>query len=435
MNQQPNSSTDTARISLLPVLSVNFVGTLGFSIVVPFLVFLVTKWGGNALVYGLIGATYSAFQLIGAPILGRWSDRYGRRKILLLSQLGTLVSWIIFLLAFFVPVRVIGDIDSIILGQFTLTLPLILLFLARAADGITGGNVSVANAYLADITDEADRSKNFGRMALSGNLGFVLGPALAGLLGATIYGELLPVVAALLISVVAALIIVFGLKEFDPCALTRAPTHRSVRKVFGQEHKECFSIRDPKPVNFRSILKLSNIPRLLGVYFLVMLSFSFFYIGFPVHAVSELLWSVTDTGTFFAYLSLVMVLVQGPLLARASRKYSDATLAIGGTLILTMGFISLFWSSTPLIYLAATLIALGNGLMWPSVMAILSNAAGDLYQGAVQGAGGSIGAIASIIGLIAGGLLYDWLGAWVFVIAAIIVVPVSVLTPRNRQLR
>ena len=161
MNYPANPSNGTARISLLPVLSVNFVGTLGFSIVVPFLVFLVTKWGGNALVYGLMGATYSAFQLVGAPILGRWSDRFGRRKILLLSQLGTLFSWFVFLIAFFVPVRVIADIDSTMLGQFAVTLPLVLLFLARAADGITGGNVSVANAYLADITDEPDRSKNF----------------------------------------------------------------------------------------------------------------------------------------------------------------------------------------------------------------------------------------------------------------------------------
>jgi MFS family permease len=430
MNQQPNSSNNPAEISLLPVLSVNFVGTLGFSIVIPFLVFLVTKWGGNALVYGLIGATYSAFQLIGAPILGRWSDRYGRRKILLLSQLGTLVSWLIFLIAFFVPVRIVEDIDSTIMGQFTLTLPLILLFLARAADGITGGNVSVANAYLADITDEEDRSKNFGRMALSGNLGFVLGPALAGLLGATIYGEILPVVAALLISILATLIIVFGLKDFDPCVLTHVPTPRSMRKVFGQEHKECFSIRDPEKVNFRTILRLSGVPRMLGVYFLVMLGFSFFYIGFPVHAIEELRWTVADTGAFFAYLSLVMVLVQGPLLARASKKFSDAALAFVGTLILTIGFISLFWSSIPVIYLAATLIALGNGLMWPSVMAMLSNAAGDMHQGAVQGAAGSIGAIASIVGLIAGGLLYNWLGAWVFVLAALVILPVSIVTPR-----
>lgn len=430
MNQQATSSDSTARISLLPVLSVNFVGTLGFSIVVPFLVFLVTRWGGNAFVYGLIGATYSAFQLIGAPILGRWSDKYGRRKILLLSQLGTLVSWLIFLIAFFVPERVIDDIDSTTLGQFTLTLPLALLFLARAADGITGGNVSVANAYLADITDEEDRSKNFGKMALSGNLGFVLGPALAGLLGATMLGEILPVVVALLISIVATLIIMFGLKEFDPCVITRNPTPRNMRKVFGQEHKECFSIRDSEQAGFRTILKLPDVPRLLGVYFLVMLGFSFFYIGFPVHAVKELRWSVTDTGAFFAYLSLAMVLVQGPLLARASKQFPDATLAFAGTLILTTGFISLFWSSMPVIYLAATLIALGNGLMWPSVMAILSNAAGNRHQGAVQGAGGSIGAIASIVGLIAGGLLYNWLGAWVFVLAAFVILPVSIISPR-----
>jgi len=409
---------------------VNFVGTLGFSIVLPFLVILVTQWGGNALAYGLIGATYSTFQLIGAPILGRWSDRYGRRKILLLSQAGTLLSWVIFLIAFFVPERIVGNIDSTVLGQFTLTLPLALLFLARAADGITGGNISVANAYLADITEEKDRSRNFGRMALSGNLGYVLGPALAGLLGATIFGEILPVVAALAISILATLIITFGLKELDPCALTRSPNPHSMRKVFGQEQKDCFSIRDPVKAGFRDILGIPNVFRLLCVYFLVMLGFSFFYIGFPVHAVNTLRWSITDIGMFFAYLSLVMVLVQGPVLARASKKLSDGVLAFSGTLILTIGFLGLFWSSITTIYLAATLIALGNGLMWPSVMAMLSNAAGDQHQGAVQGAGGSIGATASIVGLIAGGLSYNGLGAWVFVLAAIVILPVSIVTPR-----
>ena len=411
----------------------NFVGTLGFSIVVPFLVFLVNKWGGNALIYGLMGATYSAFQLIGAPILGRWSDRYGRRKILLLSQLGTLLSWMIFLVAFFVPLRIIGETDSTLLGQFTLTLPLILLFLARAIDGITGGNVSVANAYLADVTKEEDRSKNFGKMALSGNLGFVLGPALAGLLAATAYGELLPVMAALIISIVATLIIAFGLKEHDPCVLERPPESRGLRKVFGQEHKDCFKISDPDSVKFSAILRIPDVPILLAVYFLVMLGFSFFYIGFPVHAVKALQWTVTDTGVFFAYLSLLLVVVQGPILGRASRKFSDTALAVGGALILTIGFVCLFWDSTVVIYFAATLIALGNGLMWPSVMAMLANAAGDTHQGAVQGAGGSIGAIASIVGLIAGGLLYDWLGAWIFVFAAICILPVSMLTSLNRR--
>ena len=78
-------------------------GTLGFSIVLPFMVFLVTKWGGNAIVYGVLASTYSLFQLIGAPILGKWSDRWGRRRILLLSQIGTMLSWVIFLAAFVLP--------------------------------------------------------------------------------------------------------------------------------------------------------------------------------------------------------------------------------------------------------------------------------------------------------------------------------------------
>ena len=278
-----------------------------------------------------MGATYSVFQLIGAPILGRWSDRYGRKKILLLSQLGTLFSWIIFAVAFLLPTDAIALITSSVLGDFALTLPLIAMFIARAADGITGGNVSVANAYLADLSNDEDRSINFGRMALSGNLGFVIGPALAGLLGATAYGELPPVLAALVISLVASLIVAFALEDRAPCSIGGELKPRSVRKVFGQEHKDCYELQDPVETGFREILKIRNVARLLTIYFLVMLGFSFFYIGFPVHAVSGLGWSVTQTGVFFAVLSLLMVLVQGPLLARVAKLISDRVLAVGGT--------------------------------------------------------------------------------------------------------
>ena len=416
-------------LSILPILAVNFVGTLGFSIVLPFLVYLVTRWGGNAFVFGLMGATYSIFQLIGAPILGRWSDRYGRKKILLLSQLGTLVSWIIFLVAFVVPDDQLAEVRSASIGQFAITLPLIIMFVARAADGITGGNVSVANAYLADITDDENRSANFGKMALSGNVGFVLGPALAGLLGATMYGELLPVLAATLISLGATFIIAFGLKERDPCAIERAPPRQSVRKVFGQENKECYEVRDTERAGFVDIIGMQHIAQMLTINFLVMLGFSFFYIGFPVHAAGVLQWSVTETGTFFAVLSLLMVIVQGPVLDRMSKKRSERSLIVGGTFILCGGFACLYLEDTMVIYLGAALIALGNGLMWPSVMAMLSIVAGDEHQGAVQGAGGSVGAVASIIGLIAGGLLYNWLGAWVFVLSAAVFLPVVAITP------
>lgn len=402
-------------------------GTLGFSVVLPFLVFLVTKWGGNALVYGLIGATYSFFQLIGAPILGRWSDRYGRRKVLLFSQAGTMLSWLIFLTAFFLPVTVIKDVDSRLLGQFTLTLPLVILFFARAADGITGGNVSVANAYLADITDEDRRSENFGRMAVAGNLGFIFGPALAGLLGATIYGEILPVFAALLISVCATLVIAFGLKETRSHVLERYPDRVSVRKVFGQEQKDCFRIKGANNVSAADILKLPGVVPLLVIYFLVMLGFSFFYIGFPIHAVQGLDWSVIDAGTYFAFFSIALVVVQGPVLAWVSRRVSDQTLIVGGSLILAAGFFLLRGGTNVVVYSAAMLIALGNGLMWPSVMAVLSRVAGGTYQGAVQGFASSAGAVASVAGLILGGLLYNWIGVGVFPVSAVTILVVAVV--------
>ena len=104
-------------------------------------------------------------------------------------------------------------INSAVIGTFAITLPLVVLFFARSLDGITGGNISVANAYLADVSSDENRSKNFGKMAISSNLGFIVGPALAGILGGTIYKEILPVLAAMVVSLIALVVIGFTLKE------------------------------------------------------------------------------------------------------------------------------------------------------------------------------------------------------------------------------
>jgi MFS family permease len=201
------------QIPLYPLLLINFIGTLGFSIVLPFLIFLVIDFGGNAIVYGILAAVYPAFQLVGAPLLGRWSDIYGRKKVLLLSHGGTLIGWIFFLFALFLPVENLFSINSTLFGTFDITLPLLVLFFARAIDGITGGNVSVANAYLADVSSDENRSKNFGKMAISSNLGFIAGPALAGILSGNFYQEILPVMAALFLSLITLIVISFALKE------------------------------------------------------------------------------------------------------------------------------------------------------------------------------------------------------------------------------
>jgi DHA1 family tetracycline resistance protein-like MFS transporter len=376
-------------------LAVNFVGTLGFSIVTPFLVLLVTKWGGNAVIYGLVAATYSIFQLFGAPILGRLSDRIGRRTVLLFSQFGTLLSWGIFLFAFALPEAPIWTIQGGLLGSFAVSLPLILLVIARALDGLTGGNVSVSNAYLSDITTEDHRSRDFGRMAVSTNLGFIVGPALAGLLGATLLGEIVPVIAAFGISAAALALIQFSLVDIRPKAIPAPLELPSACAVYGQENRRSYRLECEKPDGFGAILRLPNMPAILVINFLVLLGFSFFYVAFPIHVVKGLSWSTTQMGGYFAFLSLIMVLVQGPGLEIASKRLPDSTLMSVGGLTLAAGFAMLFASQAVFIYGSAAMIALGNGLMWPTFMSVISKSAGSRLQGAVQGISGSVGAVAS----------------------------------------
>jgi len=419
------------QIPLYPLLLINFIGTLGFSIVLPFLVFLVIDFGGNAIVYGILAAIYPAFQLIGAPILGRWSDIYGRKKVLLISHGGTLVGWIIFLFALFLPNENLFSINSLLVGTFVITLPLVILFIARALDGITGGNVSVANAYLADVSSDINRSKNFGKMAISSNLGFIVGPAIAGILGATIYKEILPVLAALFLSLVTLIVIGFTLKESKPSAgVIQVPVKGNIGKVFAQECKECYKIVNPKKLRFLDIFKLTHISFLLFLYFLIFLGFSIFYTSFPIHAVLGLKWSITEMGIFYAVLSGIMILVQGPILRKALQKFSENKLVIIGSLVLGINFIFFLSNNILLIYTAAVLFAIGNGLMWPSLLSILAKKAGTVHQGAVQGVASSFASLASIIGLTIGGVLYNAIGATTFLITAGVIFTVFIISFR-----
>jgi DHA1 family tetracycline resistance protein-like MFS transporter len=416
--------------AFFPLLVINFVSSLGYSIVIPFLVFMVIQFGGNAFVYGIIGAVYSAFQLIGAPLLGKWSDIQGRKKILLYSAIGNVVGWGIFLIAFQVPLVEIFNLNLGAYGALVITLPLLVLFLGRAVEGLSGGNISVANAYVADITTDNERKKSYGKMAVSQNLGFVIGPALAGMLGATALGNILPVIAAMVISALAVLLIIFYLPNIKPKSYCESSDKNTVQKILGAENKECYKHKNEEKITLKKILKIRFLPFLFVLYFLIFLGFNFFYTAFPVHVVKAMNWSTSQMGIFFAGLSLGLVIVQGPVLSLLSKKFSDSILIIVGNLILGANFILLYTSDNALYYVAGGLFAIGNGLMWPSFLSLISKAASEKTQGSVQGFASSMGSLASIIGLIAGGVLYEKFGSSTFLIAGAIIYLVFFLSFR-----
>lgn len=396
---------------ILPLLAVNFIGALGMSIVLPFLVFLVEDFGGNGVVYGLMGATYPFFQFIFGPVLGNWSDRWGRKRILLLSQAGTLLSWCVFLFALLLPVTQIHTLNDSLLGSISITIPLVLLFVARAFDGLTGGNVAVANAYLADISDDSNRQRNFGLMSAAANLGFILGPAIAGLLSGFGPRGLYPVIGAIVISITGLLIIIAILPE--------AP-------VDPEE-----AARDTKADHsFSQIMRIKGVFFLMVLYFLIYLGFNFFYTAYPVHSQQGLGWNELHLGFYFSALSLLMLLVQGPGLSLIGGRFRDAGMIVVGALLLSVNFFLIMTGKEIPTYAALFFFASGNGIMWPSFLAILSKVGKKRQQGTIQGIAASGGSLASIVGLVSGGFLYTQIGPWTFGVAGVIILFVAFLSFR-----
>ncbi len=415
-------------VPIFPVLMVNFIGMLGYCIVIPILVFLVKKFGGNEFIYGLLGSMYPAFQLIGAPLLGKWSDVIGRRSVLIVSQVGTFVAWMLFILALYLPKMELIAVDSTVLGSFLITLPLICLFIARAFDGLTGGNISVANAYLSDVSTVANRKANFGKMASSGSLGFVIGPAISGLLGASILGELLPVLVAAGVSLTAIAVIYFYLPESKQELVPPNLRDLNVRKLFSMENRECYKMDNCPDTGLRAILRYPQIPFMYLMYFIVFLGFSFFYASFPVFASGYMNWSAAQLGVFLTVSSGIMVLVQGPGLTYLSNKVDSARLVTLGSTMMVANFLLLPTGESVWVYTANVFLSVGNALMWPSFLAILATKGKNNVKGTIMGYANSMGSAASIFGLILGGTLFGQIGPNVFYISAAIFCIVFVLS-------
>jgi DHA1 family tetracycline resistance protein-like MFS transporter len=422
----------TRKISIVPLMAVSFISMLGYGIVLPSLVYVVQTFHGTNFLYGALGASYSACQFVGAPMLGKLSDRFGRKRILFLSVFGSAVAWVLFIVAFRLPMTMMGTFTTSMTGAVSITLPMLCIFIARSFDGLTAGDVSVANAYVADITTHEERKADFGKMGVAGNLGFILGPALAGILAQTPLGLNLPIYLALGTSIFGLLLIVFVLPESRPRKMKEMVENASTQNILGHGAKDTYESEKPAKMTLRKALTMDHIPLLLGIYFVFFLAFSLFVAAMPLYATESLHWSITETGIFFSVLSIVIVITEGPILTWFNKRASAEALTIWGTFIVVLSYISLLVPSPVFAYAAAVLYALGNGLMWPSFLSLLSDRAGE-NQGYIQGLGNSAGALASIAGLLVGGILFTAMKGGVFIVPAALVFIVFVLSFRLKH--
>ena len=303
---------------------------------------------------GLLFAIFSLSQLIAAPILGDLSDRYGRRPVLILSLAGTVLSFVMMALA----------------------QSLAMLFVARIVDGLSGGNISTARAYIADVTEPKDRARAYGLIGAAFGLGFILGPAISGVLATVSYTA--PIWAAAGLTAVAMTMAWIGLPE------TVHRTHAGTGMPF----------RD-----LGAMMKRPDLRRVLLMDFVYWFAFAIFQTTFALFVARRFGFDVPQTGYLFAGFGLLGAVVQGVLIRPVVNRFGDKSTFMLGLVCAATGLIAATLAhSVALFTLALVPLALGIGFGHPTMSSLVSRAARDHEQGRVQGAASAVESLGRTIG-------------------------------------
>ena len=331
-----------------------FVNLVGFGIIIPLLPFYAETFGASPFDIGLLFAVFSLCQLFAAPVLGDWSDKYGRRPILVLSLAGTVVSFVMLALAQNVA----------------------MLFLARAVDGLSGGNISTARAYVADVTEPSDRARAYGLIGAAFGLGFILGPALSAVL-ATI-SITTPIWAAAGLTLAATVMAWLWLPE---------TVHRA-NAATGLPFR-----------HLAAMLKRPGLRRVLAIDFSYWFAFAVFQTTFALFASRRFNFDASQTGYFFAGFGVLGAVVQGVLIRPIVSRFGDKRTFMVGLVCGAVGLVATTLAhSVTLFALSLVPLALGIGFGHPTMTSLVSRAARGDEQGRVQGAASAVESLGRTIG-------------------------------------
>ena len=373
------------RSPLLPIFLIVLVDVLGFTIVIPLLAFYAERFHASPLVATTLVSVYAVCSLISTPIIGRLSDRYGRRPLLLVSQAGTFAGFL--MLAF--------------------STSLWMVFAGRILDGITAGNLSIAQAYISDHTKPENRAKAFGVIGIAFGIGFAFGPGLGGEVAR--YGMHVPFVLAASLSALSMI-----------CTYTLLPRTKPPQQA-EPSAAPLPAGRRPGAFDFATYAEYFRRPGLGGIYlqfFLFSFAFSCFTSGFALFAERRFDWTAHEIGRLFTYTGVLGIIMQGGLIGRLVARFGEVSLAIAGFFAASLGYLLLGFAQTlAVLVVAATFSAFGNGVLRPVITSRLTQSVGRHEQGVALGISGSLSSMAMTLAPPTGGALIDhgWLIAWAMV--------------------
>lgn len=379
------SGSNARAVSAL--LLVQFVGALGFTITLPLMPYYAATFGADPFTVGMLSASYAIFALVAGPILGRLSDRQGRRPWLLFSQLGTMIGF---------AITALGG-------------SLWVLFLGRIIDGISGGNQVIAQAYVGDVTRPEERTRVYGLMGAAFGLGAIVGPVLGG--GLSQFGYGVPFWAAAAISA-ATLVTTFA---FLPESRRAAEPSEAGAPLGG----------------LAGLAAEPRLRRLLALFTVMALVFGLFVASIGLFMQLQLGAAPLVAGLMVAYYGVVSVVTQIFLVPRVARRLGEGLMIVVALLALAGAMVVLGFAQTiPASLLGVTILVLGMALLRPAVTSLLSQAAGPTRQGAVMGATQSLQSLTDIVApLAAGGLIAAGAPGAPFLAAALVALAGLMLRP------